>query len=88
MAQMGENNPHWKGDGVKYRGLHMWLQRKKPKTGICNICGKTKKTVWASIDGKYPRRLAHYIELCVGCHHVYDNVYQKIWSTRRMRYGR
>src|SRR3990167_7563667 len=33
-----ELHPTWKGDGVKYRCLHMWIQSKLGKPMFCEIC--------------------------------------------------
>jgi hypothetical protein len=80
----GPEHPNWKGDTVGYFALHAWLERNKPRTGICGQCGsrpEPKKrnvaTEWANVSGEYRRDLNDYIELCVPCHKRRDMTDQK-----------
>ena len=74
MNYKGEHNPAWKGEKVKYRGIHMWVQRWKGKPDHCEMCGAIggRKYQWANIDHKYRRVLEDYISTCVSCHRKYD----------------
>lgn len=78
-ANTGKNSHRWLGNKVSYNSLHKWLQRHKGNPKKCSQCGiKGKKNGrswsihWASIDGKYPRELSHYIGLCSKCHIIKD----------------
>lgn len=70
----GELNSGWKGDGIKYRGLHMWVQSKLGNPSICSNCDSTEaiKYEWANISRTYKRDLTDWIRLCVLCHRRYD----------------
>ena len=69
----GEKNPQWKGDEVKYMGLHGWIYRKLGKASKCIICNKNKKKYyWANVSGKYLRNTNDFMELCASCHVRYD----------------
>jgi len=72
----GENNYFWSGDNVSYAGLHHWLEVNKPKTGICDICNKYKKTTYANISGEYRRDINDFGELCYSCHCLFDKLNQ------------
>lgn len=72
-GQFDDLQPNWKGDSVSYAGLHKWLFRRKGKAGpLCVKCGLKKRCQWASIDGKYPRDLSHYLSMCSACHKLHD----------------
>ena len=82
----GKDNSEWKGDHVGYGALHSWVKRHKGKAKKCSFCGKANgKIDWANIDGRYKRRLEDWFELCSRCHNQYDNVYEKMWKTRRLK---
>lgn len=62
-------------DEVSVSALHTWIRRHYPPKGICESCGKTKRTDYASKKGHdyiRPWTLAelreHYAELCRRCH--------------------
>lgn len=71
-----EKSNFWVGEKVKYRGIHMWITRKKGKPLRCEFCGKEKTTPrsihWANVDHKYSRNLRDYLSLCVKCHSWYN----------------
>lgn len=73
-----EKHPGWKGDGVKYSGLHMWIRRKLGTPNICEHCRKTSlpknQYQWANKSQKYKRDLKDWIRLCAKCHRKYDNI--------------
>jgi hypothetical protein len=79
----GSRSPHWQGDGVGYYGVHVWLQKKHPKTGVCAECGDapvTKDgragTQWAFLHhpGPHTRDISDYRELCRRCHYRLDHL--------------
>lgn len=75
--KMGENNPRWKGDDIKYGGLHDWVYLRKGFPKKCEHCGVTtaKKFEWANKDHSYKRVLQDYIALCTSCHRKFDIVH-------------
>lgn len=70
----GAKSPHWKGDKVKYAGLHAWIRRHLGTPSFCEHCKTTtaKRFEWANISKKYTREFADWIRLCVSCHRKYD----------------
>ena len=74
-TQKDEKNPMWKGDKVKYMGLHNWVRRHLGTPKKCENCGlnnENKEYHWANKSGKYLRDLSDWIRLCVKCHKAYD----------------
>jgi len=71
----GAKSPNYKGENVKYSGLHNWVRQQLGRPSKCEICGTTtaKKFEWANIDHKYRRNLADWKRMCRGCHRKYDN---------------
>ncbi|MBO0813636.1 MAG: hypothetical protein J2P30_00555 [Actinobacteria bacterium] len=69
-GQRGSKGNGWKGDQVSYSGLHRYLRKTYPKTGICEECGKhASRTDYALIKGRaYSRNREDYRELCHACH--------------------
>lgn len=82
-----EKNGQWKGDKVRYSCLHKWVRRKLGSPRICDDCGtkEAKKYNWANKSGKYKRDLSDWKRLCKKCHNIFDDVYKKMWVTRRMK---
>lgn len=76
LSTRDENNPNWKGDRVKYGGLHAWIVLRLGKPKKCELCGITssKKYEWANKSGEYKRDLSDWIRLCTSCHHKYDDI--------------
>jgi hypothetical protein len=73
--ETGEKNANWKGNKVKYRALHQWVQKWKGSPKYCEDCGTidlNKTYDWANVDHKYRRVLEDYIRMCRGCHRKYD----------------
>ena len=67
----GKSTPNWKGDDVKYQGLHKWLRNHYGKADKCeNVnCSKKSNTFdWANVSGEYKRDINDYIKLCRSCH--------------------
>lgn len=71
----GKRNPMYK-EKASYIAIHVYVRRRKPCDGICQICSKNigkKKLDLAKIHGrKYTREITDYIWLCRTCHNVYD----------------
>ena len=72
----GARNGMWKGDGVGYIPLHLWVGRELGKSGTCEHCDKSglsgAKIHWANKDHKYRRNLKDWLRLCSSCHKIYD----------------
>lgn len=73
----GTASPHWLGADVGYYGIHVWLTKHHPKTGVCSDCGRSpvtrdgrKGTQWAFLHHPQPhtRNISDYRELCRRCH--------------------
>lgn len=65
-------NPAWKGDLVKYGGLHDWIRSKLGAPLECTICekksGGSRMFHWHNISGDYLRDLSDWIRVCAKCH--------------------
>ena len=80
QARGGERHYLWQGDDVSNDALHIWIGRRKKKTGVCSHCGNRPKvhrnrkygTEWANVSGEYRRDLDDFIELCTPCHREFD----------------
>ena len=70
----GKLNGAWKGRKVKYRCLHTWIERNKPKPKYCKRCGEEKKLCLANISGKYKRNINDFEWLCYSCHNKQDKI--------------
>ena len=69
----GSEHYHWKGEEVKYQGLHQWVRKVRGTPTVCEHCGKEGKRLnWANVDHKYRRVAEDYIRLCESCHYKYD----------------
>lgn len=72
----------WKGDDVKYSGLHNWIRKKLGSPHYCEHCGNIELNYrqyhWANKGGKYKRKLDDWIRLCVSCHRKYDIKMKKL----------
>lgn len=82
----GSKSKWWKGDKVKYRGLHMWVSSilgvplkcenkncfypRKNQNGI--VYKNPKGFEWANKSGEYKRNKKDWVRLCVICHKIYD----------------
>jgi len=75
---VGERNPQWKGENVKYRALHkrMYDLVKKPKK--CKICKNKKPLQLANKSQKYLYDKKDWMWLCSLCHSRYDHNWKMI----------
>ncbi len=71
-----EKSSNWKGDNVKYRGLHHWIEQQLGKPYNCEHCGREdlphRHYHWANVSKKYKRDLSDWIRLCAKCHAKFD----------------
>lgn len=74
--ESGVKNPNWKGDKVKYHGLHTWINNNFIRPAHCEICKKPdtgkRRFEWASKTHNYTRDIKDWIYLCTSCHIKYD----------------
>ena len=68
----GEKCGSWKGNNVKYRGLHEWVRRHYPKTEKCEICEIKPPLDLANKTGIYNREFKNWMYLCRSCHEKMD----------------
>lgn len=75
-SRMEENNGFWKGDKIKYGGLHQWVSKMLGKPRFCEDCGNRefnhRQYHWANISRQYKRILSDWRRLCVKCHKKFD----------------
>ena len=95
----GVNNGMWKGDGVGYIQLHVWVRSRLPKSELCERCKKVAPYDLAN-KGAYNRELKNWEWLCRKCHMTKDKRLTKLkktqfvkgqgnWKTRkRNQYGK
>ena len=70
----GVNNHQWRGDNVKYSGLHAWVEKELGKPNKCEHCKteEVRRYNWANVSRKYKRIKSDWIRLCIPCHKKYD----------------
>lgn len=68
----GKEHHAWKETGLGYTNTHKWINKVKPRTGICEICGLKRKTEYSNVDHKYRRVIKDYMELCKKCHNKWE----------------
>lgn len=59
---------------TEYNRLHQQLNREFPRAGQCEQCGAIGLTGYASIEHRYTRNRADYLELCPRCHKALDGI--------------
>ena len=72
IAKIGNKNPQWQGNKVKYDALHAWVRRNKPKPNLCECCQKKSPYDLANISQKYKRDIDDFEWLCRTCHMTKD----------------
>jgi len=70
---VGCKNGMWKGDNVGYYALHIWINKHKPKPGLCEECKQKPPYDCANISGQYKRDVNDFKWLCRSCHMKSDN---------------
>ena len=68
LSKIGNKNPMWKGDNVRYDALHEWIRNRKPKPEFCENCGVKPPYDLANISGRYKRDVNDFEWLCRSCH--------------------
>ena len=66
---------NWKGEGVGYHGLHLWVSEQLGRPNKCEHCGRVaygKQIHWANKNHQYKRNLSDWLRLCAKCHTKYD----------------
>lgn len=67
-GKKGDQSPHWKGDKVSIKVLHVWVANQLGRPDRCSKCDKIGKVDLANIGNKYNRDLANWEWLCRRCH--------------------
>jgi hypothetical protein len=72
-----ENHYQWKGEDVKYSGLHRWISRKLGKANKCEFADETCRGPfeWSNISHTYKRNVNDFQPLCSSHHKRYDKAY-------------
>ncbi len=79
VFKRGEEHLNWKGNEVKYSGLHKWVREHKQKPERCKKCKMVNsKLDLANISGEYKRDIKDYEYLCRGCHIEKDKLNKKV----------
>jgi len=89
---LAEKNGMWKGDNIKYFGIHVWVRTHYPKKQ-CEYCGAVKDLHIANITGNYNRDFLNWRRLCRSCHMKLDirtgvrkhTLRSKTWKPDRKR---
>lgn len=84
-AVSDEKHWAWKGNKCGYVSLHHWLYRKLGKAKKCEYCGSVERVQWANKSHEYKRELQDWIELCQGCHSIYDH--ENGWGVVKLRFA-
>ena len=73
-AKREDKHSNWKGDNVKYDGLHKWVPKHLGKPTRCEHCGTdglTGRNIhWANKSGEYKRDVSDWLRLCSKCHAI------------------
>ena len=89
IKRIAKNNPNWKGNKVKYSGIHAWITRRLPKPKVCAICKKSTPYDLANISQEYKRDLTDWEWLCRKCHMVKDgrinNLKSQLWNAKSVK---
>lgn len=88
IEQLGEKNSMWKGDDVGYGSLHEWIKTYKPKSKLCECCGKKSPFDLANISQTYKRDIDDYEWLCRRCHMSKDGRLQKMQEVGGLRFNK
>lgn len=82
-----DKNVNWRGDRVKYSGIHMWVRNNFGLPDTCEHCGNSglsgKYINWANVSGDYKRDREDWKRLCKKCHVKFDDTINRGWATRR-----
>ena len=84
-SKLSDNNPMWRGDKVKYAGLHVWIRSRLVKSKKCQKCKKVPPYDLANISQKYKRNLSDWEWLCRRCHMTKDGRRDKLIKRQRAK---
>lgn len=67
-ARLGDKNPNWKADKVRYEALHLWVRGRLHKPALCQMCFLKPPHDLANVTGIYTRDLQNWMYICRSCH--------------------
>lgn len=72
LGLRGSQTNRWKGNKVKYRAIHMWIQSLLGKASYCSKdkSHKASRYHWANKSGEYRRVISDWWSLCSRCNHT------------------
>ena len=77
LSHLGKKNAVWKGDDVKYAGLHMRMRKEILKPNVCTICKENQPYDLSSKGHVYTTNPTDWEWLCRGCHRKKDNDFRR-----------
>jgi hypothetical protein len=80
----GPERPNWKGAAASYKTVHSYMGRHYPRTGRCELCGRTdRRTEYArGRRDKITLNWADWFEFCRSCHRRFDGSYVRTPENR------
>ena len=94
LSKQEEKNEMWKGSEASYSAFHIWISKHKPKTTVCENCGKKKRLEAAfknhnanSRNMVYTRNFADWLWLCRRCHMKLDGRLDSLVKNRPSMVG-
>lgn len=72
-----------------YYTIHKWVYKNGGKANKCELCDvkNAKQYHWSNKSGEYRQDMEDWWQLCIKCHHAYDDIATKVWQKRRKLYG-
>ena len=68
----GKENPSWKGNNLKYGGIHRRIKNELEKPKLCQSCNKIPPRDLANISQEYKLEKSDWEWLCRRCHMTKD----------------
>jgi len=85
LSKIGDRNPQWREDKVKYGSLHDWVRSRKKKPKKCRRCLKRKKLELSNKSGLYKRDLSDWEYICRKCHMDIDGRNEQLRQSGKSR---
>ncbi len=85
LAHANIKHWNWKGNTVKYQGVHSYINRNYPKPKKCEMCHQVKPLDISNISGLYKRDILDWEWLCRRCHMKKDGRLEKFGKYLRTK---